>query len=407
LYFSEPTQAGLSSIQVLDSRGNRVDAGDSRVDPADATHLTVSLGSLNNGVYTVAWTATSAADGHATTGSYPFAIGDAAALANAPKASQQAPLSPVEIILKGLLYLSGAALLGGLLFSQLVWQPSESIGNLLPAVQWRYRLGTQRLFLIALFLFEVASFAGIFAIAFQAGGFFSLYNLIFNTRAGCLVLARLGLGIGLAGLLFSRPAAWKTWGGLALGLLALLSISLGSHAVAEVHPVFPVLADWIHLSATSVWIGGLFFFLIALWSYRLLPPAQRTQRLSGMIPRFSNLALVSVGSLALTGLYEAILRVGTLQALVSTTYGQALILKTLIFLPIVGLGALNLLVITPRMQQAASQPEGNLQLTQRFNRSVTAEASLGIVILLWVGLFTSLPPAQTNSAPPGFNATTN
>ena len=89
LTFSEPVAPGLSTIKVLDSSGLQVDLQDVKVDPNNPARLTVSLRSLTDGVYTVTWKAVSAADGHLTGGTYPFAVGnvDAAALSAAKSAS--------------------------------------------------------------------------------------------------------------------------------------------------------------------------------------------------------------------------------------------------------------------------------------------------------------------------------
>src|SRR5512137_1004293 len=75
LFFSEAVDPAFSTIKVLDSNGQPVDNGDHQVDPADPTHLTVSLRSLPDGIYTVSWKALSATDGHVTLGSFPFAAG--------------------------------------------------------------------------------------------------------------------------------------------------------------------------------------------------------------------------------------------------------------------------------------------------------------------------------------------
>ena len=133
LFFSEAVDPTFSTIKVLDANGQPVDNGDTQVDSADATHLTVSLRSLPDGIYTVAWKALSATDGHVTQGSFPFAVGnvDAAALADAAQANKQIKLSIGEVIAKWLLYLSAMAIVGGLLFSAVVWQPARrAVGSI-------------------------------------------------------------------------------------------------------------------------------------------------------------------------------------------------------------------------------------------------------------------------------------
>ena len=177
-------------------------------------------------------------------------------------------------------------------------------------------------------------------------------------------------------------------------LLILVTFSLNSHAAAEAHPFFPLLADWAHLLGSAVWVGGLAHFIAGLWVTRGLESSVRTRLTSRLIPRFSNLAMSSVGLIGLTGLYSAYLRVGTLDALTSTFYGRILIVKTLLFLPMLTLGAINLLNTSPSMRQAVQKEEGDSSLVNRFRGLVSAEAIFAILLLLTVGLFTAIPPAQ-------------
>ena len=127
LLFSESLDGSFSRVTVLDSTGKTVDNGDSRVDPADLTRMTVSLPSLPDGVYTVSWKALSAVDGHVTTGAYPFAVGnvDAADLAAAAQASRQVKLPLGEVLARWLAYLAVATIVGGQIFVLLVWQPAR------------------------------------------------------------------------------------------------------------------------------------------------------------------------------------------------------------------------------------------------------------------------------------------
>jgi mono/diheme cytochrome c family protein/uncharacterized membrane protein len=211
----------------------------------------------------------------------------------------------------------------------------------------------------------------------------------------------------MAGLIRAAEKRWNRWAGLLVCLILALTFSLESHANDGPAPLLPLFADWLHLLAVSVWVGGLYSFVAGLWSTRSLPPEDRTRLTAYLIPHFSNMALVSVGIMAITGIYSAILRVGTLTALVQTSYGQALIVKSLVVLPMVGLGATNLLFTSPHMRRAANQSGGNPALINRFRKLVIGEATLGTFILIWVGLFTSLPPAQMSSMPIGFSQAVN
>ena len=140
LFFSEAVDPNFTVIQVLNSSAAPVDKHDTRLDPADPTHVTVSLPPLPDGVYTVSWRALSAADGHVTSGAFPFTVGLAAAAPAATLASQnQLPL--VSLIAKWLVYLAAAVLAGGPVFVLAVWRPvlqrrPQSAETATPRVVW-------------------------------------------------------------------------------------------------------------------------------------------------------------------------------------------------------------------------------------------------------------------------------
>jgi copper transport protein len=415
LYFSEAAAAGLSKINVLDGMGNAVDAGDSQVDPADNTHLSVTLQPLGDGVYTVVWETVSATDGHQTRGSYPFSVGRAgpAMMSPARLPAGDAPLPLGMMVMKGLLYLAAAALMGRILFIMAVWEPALRQAGVLPADLPADRRAARGLAVAALVTLAAADLLSLLLQAGQDSGAWigwpwqpTFLTILFGTRVGWLGLARIGIALLLAGLLLPRPNRWNRWMGLAVSLGLMLTFSLESHAAADPAPLMPVLADWVHMLAVSVWVGGLFTFLAGMQRIRTLDPEVRTRLTALLIPHFSTLALASVGALTVTGLYAAVLRLGSLDALWTTPYGDALILKLAIALPMVGLGAINFLFTTPNMRRAARQSGGNPAQVLRFRRLLTAEVILGVGILAWVGVFTSLAPAQSAAVPAGYHAIT-
>ena len=123
VWFTEPIEPALSDMRVLDSQGVRVDDGESLVDPADGTAMSVGLKPLPDGTYTVAWKNVSTIDGHLVRGSFFFSVGEpiSGALLEAPSS----PLlqSPVEPVLRWLLLLSILTMVGGLVFDLLVSRP--------------------------------------------------------------------------------------------------------------------------------------------------------------------------------------------------------------------------------------------------------------------------------------------
>jgi copper transport protein len=416
LYFSASIDPSFSKVTVLGSTGKAVDVGDSRVDPADPTHMTVSLPSLPDGVYTVSWKALATSDGHVTTGTFPFAVGnvDAAALAAAAQASGQVKLPLGEVIARWLAYLAGAAIAGGTLFVLLIWQPAyaalEAETGPLPGRPPRW----ERLAVGTLVLLTCASVVSLLVEAGQVSSVeiatpwsSAVGGLLFQTRYGALWLARLALIVALAALLLRGPTTRTRWIVFGVTLLLLLVVSLGSHAADEQAPLLPTLGDWLHLSAASVWVGGLTHFTVGLWASRNQKDATGrplASRLAArLLPRFSLLALVSVDVIVLTGLYDATLRLGSWDLLFNTLYGKTLIVKILLAMPMVGMGAVNLLWTTPRMKRAALAA-ADAPVVPFFRRFVTSEVALGAAVLLTVGVLTNLPPAINTAQATNVNA---
>lgn len=419
LLFSEALEPSFSEIQVLDSNGIRVDSADSRLDSADPARLLVSVRSLPDGVYTVAWKVLSAVDGHVTEGAFPFAVGkvDAAALTAAGQASRQVSISVGEIVAKWLMYLSAAALTGGALFVSLVWRPAyQQVKNDKTDPN---RSLWQKLASLSLALILVANIVGLLVQAGQAAGSevaapwnVAVNSVLFTTRYGVLWIARAALALAIAGVLPIAKTNRDRWIAFAISLLLLLTISLGSHAAADADPLLPIVADWVHLVAASAWVGGLTHFVAGMWSARSLDSKLRTQLTARLLPRFSAVALISVGVLVLTGLYAGVLRVGSFEALNNSFYGRVLIVKLILILPMIAIGAVNLLAITPAMKKPdlTGLREGDLSglaLADRFRKIITSEITLGVTLFLSVALLTSVPPARVAVAASGFTASTN
>ncbi len=77
VWFTEEVATQGSSLQVLDSAGNRVDAGDGHVDLNDPDRklMWATLMPLADGVYSVNWVTISAEDGDRADGSFRFGVG--------------------------------------------------------------------------------------------------------------------------------------------------------------------------------------------------------------------------------------------------------------------------------------------------------------------------------------------
>jgi Uncharacterized protein, homolog of Cu resistance protein CopC len=315
LFFSEPADETLSNIKVYNTSGGEVDVGDVRVDPSDPTRMTVSLHTIGDGIYTVTWKAVSAIDGHQTTGSFPFAVGNTnPGLLPASQSTTSSNLPISALVAKWLLLASAALLTGQFAFIKFIWHPSlklndgETSSSILLPKSWN------RLYWIGLAGIGLAFVLGVLAQAGETNGnklalpwAKETGQVLIGTRLGVLWLIRLALA--LIGVWLSQHAfgAWKDWAGFAMGLALLFTFSLTSHAATEPHPILPVLDDWVHLIGMSFWFGGLAYLLSGLRSLKGLEAKSRTRLTSTLASRFSNMALVSVLLIGLTGLYSAIL----------------------------------------------------------------------------------------------------
>jgi copper transport protein len=277
---------------------------------------------------------------------------------------------------------SAAFLVGLVAFTTLVWLPiSRSVGVRQSAVAVFVR------WVWALFgLLVIAGMVELSLYAMQASGeSFSLglfEEALLDTRVGHIWLLRLCVGLltvaatTWAAWRLERPARW--WLGTGLGGALLVTLTLLSHATAEGR-FLPFLADWLHVVAASLWMGGLLGFTLALWGpMRALTPKQQTELRQRAVRRFSNVATSAVMVLAATGLYAALLHVPSLSALVGTPYGRALVVKLVLVAFVLALGGANFM----------------LRGREPFERLVVVELLLALGVFIATGFLTSLPPAS-------------
>lgn len=183
-----------------------------------------------------------------------------------------------------------------------------------------------------------------------------------------------------------------------VGCLLLLTASLSGHASAKGLLSLAVVSDWSHFIAASAWIGGLLHLTVLLpWLLDHLE-AEKGVLLSSLIDSFSVLTLIAVGILMMTGVYAAWLRVGSLAALLTTAYGNVLLVKLSLFVPLLLVGALNRYRLRPalsRLRQLPRQDIGQIEpLARRLFLLVSLETLLALGILLCTAVLTHLAPVH-------------
>ena len=403
IFFSEPLEEKLSSIKVFDSNNVGVDVGDVRVDPTDPTRLTVSLHSLNNGVYTVTWKAVSAADGHQTVGTFPFAVGNGNASAvSAIQQSTSFRLPFSTLISKFLMLAALALLIGQRLFIALVWDPTVKANtneSMRPA-PWSmfYRIG-----LIGVL---ISIGIGILAQAGQSTGSELAFpwdvetgRMLIETRLGVIWLARLALAMLAVWIYGRNESLLRDWSGFAANLTLLFTVTLTSHAATEARPLLPILADWIHLIGMTFWLGGLVYFFTGIRHLQQFDSLARMKLTSTLASQFSMNAFIFVGLIGLTGFYSASLRVGSWPALLTSLYGHALLVKQAFVAGLLIIAATNLFIVSPRLKRDQLQGVETTGLVARFRKILIVELTFAALLLASVSFLTYIPPAKIATPP--------
>jgi copper transport protein len=336
---------------------------------------------LRRGGYTVRWHALSG-DGHVVSGVFTFGV---RARAPAPTdAFGASGPTRTEDVVRWLYFLSLALLVGGLGFRLLVARRP------LPA---RFYAVTG-IGAFATLNAGIAAFILRGEDALQLPFARLLYgdlSPIAQTRFGT---AFIGMTLGFALVTALLFLAWLTgrevlllWPAFLLGLGFVSGLSLSGHSAADAGSSWKSeLADWAHLSAACLWIGGLVQLAVVVWP--LMPDARRSVFLG-----FSRLATVCVGVLLLAGVYLSILRLPQLSDLWTTGYGHVLLVKIGLVAVALAWGGLHKLVAVPAVAAGGVLP--------RLRASIVGESLVGMSVLLAAAvLVNAKPPVQSAPTPP-------
>lgn len=390
LRFTEPLESDFSRISLIDAVGNDVELPNTVIDAADNHMMYVPLPMLGDGLYTINWRVVSAADGHPTQGSFPFLIGGGAAGAFSVQDIEQ-PIPIPSVLVRWVNFFAQALTIGSIGFWLFVWTPALPSGDAIierrmSTLIWLawVMLGLSGALIL---LLQVSLATGVPINETLTSPLIN--QLVSGTRFGQIWVIRIAFWFGLGGTLYlAAKDRWYLWVALLLGAGSLLTTSLFSHASAAPSDVTAaIVADWMHIGATALWVGGLIQFVsVIIATRRYYNPS--ADKLAALVGYFSNFARVAVAGLVLTGLFAAWLHVNTLDALLTTTYGNLLVIKLGLFVPLFGLAAINL-IYTQRGLNAGRDLWGG-----RLRSTVTAEIVLTVTILGVVGAMTSIAPAK-------------
>jgi len=384
LRFDQRVTALPGSIRVYSAAGKLV-SGPARSAP-DSRRVVASLPRLPRGAYTIRWSAISS-DGHVISGVYTFGIRVAAP--SPTDAYGAGGPTRAEHLVRWAYFLALALVVGGLGFRLLVMRGP------LPARAERRFWWVTGIGVVAALEVGIAAFIlraeDALQLPFSRLLYGDLSPIASGTRFGAAFIA-MTLGFALvAALLF---LAWLTerrallWAAFLVGLGFASGLSLSGHSAADAGAGrLSVLADWVHLSAACLWVGGLVQLAFVVW-----PAAPELRRECFL--RFSRVATVLIGLVLCAGVYLSILRLPHVADLWREHYGHVLLVK----LGLVGLaltwGAVHHFVARPALER------GDTRILSRLPRSLAGESAVAVAVLLAAAvLVDSKPPPRPAPEP--------
>jgi copper transport protein len=384
LTFSEPVEVSLGAIRLFDGSGRAVAIGASRHPQGKDAAVTVELGALRNGSYVVDWRVVSA-DSHPVQGAYTFQVGPSADLQPGildgivSKDSTNHAASAALAVLRGLIIASIALVFGGLV--ALAWGMVDDYRRIRMAI-----VAAAVTSAVAGLLQLPLEFSYATGRSLSAIGDASAWSDTFDSRVGTawVVRSMITAVVGAA-LLITRADRTRWWwrAGLVLGVLATGAASAyGGHGATGRWIPVGVLATAVHVAGMAVWLGGLVALVLCLGTLG-----------AAGLRRFSAVALAMIALVVASGVVQGVRQLGSFDALTSTSYGTALIWKSMF--------VVVLLMIATVSRRIAHRTEID---HQRLRRMLLVETVLAVAIVTATSLLMASNPS-TAAAPKPFSAT--
>jgi copper transport protein len=402
LTYSEAVEPRFAIVSVTNAAGKQQTAGAPRRSASDPKTLVVPLHRLSQGWYLVYWRVISV-DGHPVRGAFIFAVGPNAGPQPqfpAPSISETAA-TPSLVTARAIVFLSVMAAIGLFFLRIAIARPvvRRVAGTRLRAVSIAFGVA------VVLGLLATPVYVVMATAEFALRSSFDLGNVLPLVRDSAFGRGFLDLELTFA--LFAIAAGLALWvdrsdrerrsvaemlatsGALLAAGATLLVPGLSGHAAQTSARGLSVALDWLHLVAGSLWVGGLIGLLVLWWS---LPAARRVAGLMVAVPRFSNLAFVSVLALIGSGIGASLVHLPTFASLWQTSYGQALLVKIGLLCAALMLAAVNLVRSRPRLIAAKERPELASGAAVLLRRLVSGEALLVAAAVVAAAVLSSLPP---------------
>jgi putative copper export protein len=220
-------------------------------------------------------------------------------------------------------------------------------------------------------------------------------KIVAVTQFGRLWLFRSFLGLAIVGGLLHdilRKTARKHsdlfW--IAVAAINLASLAWASHAGATTGSFanFHLLTDLVHLLTSAVWPGSL--LPLVVWFLVSARGRGNESVDCAVVHRFSAISMGAVVVLAVSGLLNSLFMLKRFSDFFSTTYGQILAGKIILFLIMIGLGRQNRRLL--KIQQPSAAPGMDPSKAGRLFRNVCAESALAFIVFGLAGALGAIEP---------------
>lgn len=397
LRFTESVNPVRDGFSLLDGSGATIAEPSAQGVSGDATRVSMPLpASLGDGVYVVNWRVVSS-DSHPIHGAFVFSVGDArtAPLADAgARAGSDSLVEAAFWLFRLLSFASLALVVGGAFFVVVCWRAGLADRRVRRLITWAWTVSLVSA--VALFLLQGPNVAGT-----SLAGVTDLTLVADTARTtfGILLLVRIAL-LGLTGLLLARLESLSRKQivlMVALGYALTLTWSGTGHAAAGLLSSFAVVVDAAHLSAMSVWLGGL-----AVLASCTLGKGGREDEAAVAVSRFSRTAGLAVLVLGVTGLLQAWRELAEFGP--GTQYFTLLIFKVAVFGLLLWLASLSRSFVRRRLSapappRAAADRRARQGALTGLRRSVAWEAGIAVVVLGVTAALVAVPPGGHDHGP--------
>lgn len=399
LRYSEPVEPRFAIVSVTDATGRQVTDGNPTSAPGSPQTLVTPLRRTPEGWYLVFWRVISA-DGHPVRGAFTFAVGPNPGPPPqfvVPSLSETATTTQL-LVARWVVFLALLSALGLFVLRAVIARPVVRVvrGCSLRSLNIAFAVA------LATALVATPIYVLLATAQFTLRSFWDFGDVVPAARSSGfgrdfldleLVLALFGAAAAIA-LYLDRPEREQRSvvellalpAALAAGVAMLLLPALAGHAGEKAPRGLSLPLDTAHLTAASIWLGGL-IGLVVFWLS--VGRARRAAALAFVVPRFSVVAFCSVLLLVGTGIGQAFEWLPTFASLWETSYGQALLWKIGLLTAALLLAAVNFARTKPRLQ--AHDASAPLLL----RRLVQGEIVLVVSALFAAGVLASVAPPSS------------